>query len=62
MPLHKVAASPVHLYYYNSLSAEKEWSCIPKKVTLESVTECKYDLFYFRLINKNVLEWFLLTI
>ena len=46
MPLHKVAASPVHLYYYNSLSAEKEGSCIPKKVTLESVTECKYDLFY----------------
>ena len=46
MSLHKIAASAIHLYYYNSLSAEKEESCIPKKVTLKSVTEFKYDLFY----------------
>ena len=46
MPLPIIAASLIHLYYYNSLSAEKEGLCIPKKATLKSVTECKYDLIY----------------
>ena len=38
MSLHKIAASAMHLYYYNSLSAGKEGSCMPKKATLKSVT------------------------
>ena len=39
MTLHKITASATHVYYYNSLFAEKEWPCMPKKVTLKSVTE-----------------------
>ena len=33
------SASAIHLYCYNSLSAEKEGLCIPKKVTLKSLTD-----------------------
>ena len=34
MLLHKITALATHLYYYNSLFAEKEGSCMPKSQPL----------------------------